>query len=203
MHPARQKRLYIIVFILLVSAAAVFLLIRAFNENLSYFKPPFKIVSGEVPVGMRVRAGGCVIPGTISQGADELSSELRVAFSITDGIASVPVRYNGVLPDLFAEKEAAVIKGVLQEDASGYYITADEVLAKHDENYMPPEVADAMHAAAEQAGNPSEIAGDRDSILTPGEAEEKAMDAIQHAANCKILDYDAAMLLSGSARVES
>ena len=190
MHPARKKRLSIVLFIVLVSAAAVYLLVKAFNENLSYFKPPFKIVNGEVEVGTLVRAGGCVIPGTIVKGADELTSELIVSFAITDGIATLPILYNGVLPDLFAEKEAAVIKGVLEDRGNGPLIVADEVLAKHDENYMPPEVADAMKAAAESAESVE--------TLTPDEAERKALNTIQHAANCKVLDYSTAALLSST-----
>ena len=195
MHPLRKKRLSIVVFILIVSAGAITLLIRAFNENLSFFKPPFKIVAGEVTPGTRVKAGGCVIPGSVIKAADAATAELMVSFSITDGIATLPVKYNGLLPDLFAEREAAVIKGKLQEEGGSLYIRADEVLAKHDESYMPPEVSDAMQEAAESVAanaDAAESMGD----LSPEEAERKAMETVQHAANCKRLDYSRALSLS-------
>src|SRR5690606_42001811 len=90
----------------------------------------------------RIRAGGCVKPCSVVRASDSL----QVSFSITDGVADVPVTYSGLLPDLFAEGEAAVVNGMLDE--TGVF-NATEVLAKHDENYMPPEVAEAMKGTGE------------------------------------------------------
>lgn len=150
MHPVRKQRLMLVIFILLFSSIAVGLLVFALRENINLFYPPSKIATGEVPHNTRIRAGGCVKPGTIVRS----NETLEVTFIITDGIAEVPVAYNGILPDLFAEGEAAVINGML--DNKGVFQAA-EVLAKHDENYMPPEVAEAMKDKGEHQATCKEI----------------------------------------------
>jgi cytochrome c-type biogenesis protein CcmE len=137
MHPVRKQRLIIVLFIVVFSSLAIGLMAYALRENINLFYPPSKIAAGDVPHNTRIRAGGCVKPGSVSRASDTL----LVNFVITDGSADVPVTYSGILPDLFAEGEAAVVNGVV--NMAGVF-EATEVLAKHDENYTPPEVAEAM-----------------------------------------------------------
>lgn len=150
MHPLRKQRLAMVVFILVFSGIAVGLLVYALSENINLFYPPSKIAAGEVPVDTRIRGGGCVKPGSIKRATDSL----QVSFIITDGLAEVPVSYTGILPDLFAEGEAAVVNGVI--DREGIF-QANQVLAKHDENYMPPEVADSMKDTGEHQATCKEL----------------------------------------------
>jgi cytochrome c-type biogenesis protein CcmE len=145
MHPVRKQRLFILLFIVIFSSVAVLLMTYALRENINLFYPPTKIASGEAPKNTRIRGGGCVVPGSIVRSTESL----QIDFLITDGIAEVPVRYTGILPDLFTEGEAAVVNGSI--DSNGIF-QATEVLAKHDENYMPPEVAEAMAQASEASG---------------------------------------------------
>ncbi len=145
MHPARKQRLFIVLFIVIFSSIAILLMTYALRENINLFYPPTKIVSGEAPVNTRIRGGGCVVPGSIVRSTQDLT----VDFLITDGVAEVAVTYTGILPDLFAEGEAAVVNGTL--NASGVF-EATEVLAKHDENYMPAEVVEAMAESSERTG---------------------------------------------------
>ncbi len=142
MHPVRKQRLILFTSILVFSSLAVGLLVYALRENINMFYSPGKIASGEVPVQVRIRGGGCVKPGSVTRASDSL----QVRFIITDGRAEVPVTYTGILPDLFAEGEAAVVNGMLDEQG---VFQATQVLAKHDENYMPPEVAEAMQDAGD------------------------------------------------------
>lgn len=137
MHPVRKQRLIIVLFIVVFSSLAIGLMAYALRENINLFYPPSKIAAGEVPQNTRIRAGGCVKPGSVSRASDSL----LVSFVITDGGADVLVTYSGILPDLFAEGEAAVVNGMIND--AGVF-EATEVLAKHDENYVPPEVAEAM-----------------------------------------------------------
>lgn len=137
MHPVRKQRLIIVLFIVVFSSLAIGLMAYALRENINLFYPPSTIAAGEVPQNTRIRAGGCVKPGSVARASDSL----LVNFVITDGNADVPVTYSGILPDLFAEGEAAVVNGMI--NTAGVF-EASEVLAKHDENYMPPEVAEAM-----------------------------------------------------------
>jgi cytochrome c-type biogenesis protein CcmE len=145
MHPVRKQRLFIILFVIIFSSIAVLLMTYALRENINLFYPPSKIVAGEVPLNTRIRGGGCVVPGSIVRSTESL----QIDFRITDGHAEVPVRYTGILPDLFAEGEAAVATGMI--DDMGIF-QATEVLAKHDETYMPPEVAEAMAQASQATG---------------------------------------------------
>lgn len=137
MHPLRKQRLMVVIFIVVFSSLAVGLMAYALRENINLFYPPSKIVAGDVPHNTRIRAGGCVKPGSVQRAADSL----QIQFVITDGSADVKVHFDGIQPDLFAEGEAAVINGVVTESGE---IKASEVLAKHDENYIPPEVAETM-----------------------------------------------------------
>ena len=120
-------------------AAATGLVIAAMGENMLYFYSPSQIRAGEAPSGPSIRVGGLVVDGSLQRGQG-----LEVLFSLTDGAATVDVSYAGILPDLFREGQGIVASGVLE---SGRRLRAEEVLAKHDENYMPPEVAEAMEIA--------------------------------------------------------
>ncbi len=144
MHPIRRQRLFLVVFIIVVATVAVGLMSFALRENINLFYAPASVASGEAPKGVRIRAGGMVVDGSVKRADDSLF----VSFLITDGEAEVEVHFTGILPDLFGEGEAAVVMGELNED--GVFM-ASEVLAKHDENYTPPEVADAMDAAHQRA----------------------------------------------------
>lgn len=140
MHPVRRQRLFIVLLILIGAGAAVGLATFALRENINLFYPPTDIASGSVPVGKKIRAGGMVVKGSVKRD----SNSLRVDFRITDFKSEVPVVYTGILPDLFAEGQGIVATGTL--DAQGVFQAA-EVLAKHDENYMPPEVKHALDKA--------------------------------------------------------
>lgn len=146
MHPVRKQRLMIVLFVVIFSSIAVGLIAYALRENINLFYPPSKIVAGEAPVGKRIRAGGCVQPGRVMRASDSLD----VTFVITDGAADVTVNYSGILPDLFAEGEAVVVNGQVVDNG---VFNATEVLAKHDETYTPPEVAEAMQGKGEHQKN--------------------------------------------------
>lgn len=141
MHPIRKKRLTIVLFLVLGLGLAVGMTTYALRQNINLFYDPSQISAGEAPVDVRIRAGGMVEEGSVKRDPDSL----RVEFRVTDFNASVPVEYTGILPDLFAEGQGVVAMGRL--DANGRFV-ADQVLAKHDENYMPPEVADALEKAS-------------------------------------------------------
>ena len=140
MHPERRKRLTLVLFLVGVSSIAIGLIVFALRDNISLFYAPTAIASGEAPEGVRIRAGGMVVPDSVRRDPESLA----VIFRITDGEEEVEVEYTGILPDLFAENEAAVVTGTLDERRR---FTATEVLAKHDETYMPVEVEEAMQQA--------------------------------------------------------
>lgn len=142
MHPLRRQRLIIVLLIVMAASAAVGLVLFAVSENLNLFFSPQQIAAGEAPIDKRIRAGGMVREGSVKRAGDSL----KVEFVVTDFKSEVTVVYEGILPDLFAEGEGVVATGHL--DANGVF-QAEEVLAKHDENYMPPEV----NAALEEAGH--------------------------------------------------
>jgi cytochrome c-type biogenesis protein CcmE len=143
MNPRRRKMLFGIIFVVLGVAAATALGLKAFQENLLYFYSPSQIVNGEAPVSRSFRIGGMVVDGSVKRDPDSL----KVSFVLTDTAKNVVVNYEGILPDLFREGQGIVANGQL--DKSGVFV-AEEVLAKHDENYMPPEVAEALaNAGAE------------------------------------------------------
>jgi cytochrome c-type biogenesis protein CcmE len=138
MHPVRRRRLVAVLFLLTGAAITVALVLVALNENINLFYPPEKIVSGEAPVGARIRAGGMVADGSVRHG----DKGLAVRFELTDHAGSdFAVEYEGMLPDLFREGQGVLVTGRLRAD--GVFV-AEEVLAKHDENYMPPELK-GMH----------------------------------------------------------
>jgi len=137
MKPKRKKRLTVVTLIVFGAAAAVSLTLYALEQNINLFYSPVQIVSGEAPKGRHIRAGGMVVEGSLQRGKDSL----KVSFDVTDFDETVHVEYTGILPDLFREGQGIVANGSL--DDAGVFQAA-EVLAKHDENYMPPEVTDAL-----------------------------------------------------------
>jgi cytochrome c-type biogenesis protein CcmE len=136
-NPLRKKRLLIILAILAGVGIAVALALSALKENINLFYTPTQIANGEAPLDKRIRAGGMVADGSLQRSADSLD----VRFVVTDFNRSVTIAYRGILPDLFREGQGIVALGKL--DADGV-VVADEVLAKHDEKYMPPEVTKAL-----------------------------------------------------------
>ncbi|WP_250657692.1 cytochrome c maturation protein CcmE [Alkalimarinus coralli] len=144
MNPKRKQRLILVLFLVFGFASVVGLVLFALQENINLFYNPTQIANGEAPEGARIRAGGMVVDGSIKR--DE--SSLLVKFELTDFNASIPVSYTGILPDLFREGQGIVAMGNV--DANGIF-QADEVLAKHDENYMPPEVQDALDKSGKTA----------------------------------------------------
>jgi cytochrome c-type biogenesis protein CcmE len=157
MTPARKKRLAIVGGILLGVATATVIATQAFEDNLLYFYDPSQIVAGEAPEGKKFRIGGLVQPGSLQR----TPGSLEVRFSVSDNAHAMTVSYSGLLPDLFREGQGVIAHGKLE---NGVFV-ADEVLAKHDENYMPPEVAkslkhgphttETVQAAAQGAGGAS------------------------------------------------
>lgn len=136
----RQKRFALIGLGLVAMALATTLVLNAFRSNLVFFFTPTQVANGEVPNGRSFRIGGMVETGSLARERDGLT----VHFVVTDTVKRVPVMFKGILPDLFKEGKGAVAQGQL--DADGTF-RASEVLAKHDENYMPPEAAAALEQA--------------------------------------------------------
>jgi cytochrome c-type biogenesis protein CcmE len=136
----RHKRIAMIVGGLAALSVATFLVFRAFQENLVFFFTPTQVEAKEAPQGRAFRIGGMVVPGSVKRQADGVT----VQFVVTDTAKNVPVVYKGILPDLFREGKGVVTQGKLGGDGVFY---ASEVLAKHDENYMPPAAADAIKKA--------------------------------------------------------
>ena len=139
MTPRRQRMIFAAVIVTGVAVAAA-LAFRAIGENMLFFFSPTQVAAGEAPEDGVFRLGGMVLEDSI----ERERGSLTLSFVITDYAHSIPVNYTGVLPDLFAEDQGVVARGRL--DGRGGFV-AEEILAKHDENYMPPEVADALARA--------------------------------------------------------
>ena len=147
MHPVRKQRLILVSLIVVLSSAAIGLVAFALRDNINLFYPPADVVAGKAPTDRSIRLGGMVVEGSIERS----ETDLDTTFWVTDYEASVPVRFNGILPDLFAEGEGVVAEGTLDESGM---LLATQVLAKHDENYMPPEVAAALEGKTAPLGQP-------------------------------------------------
>ena len=141
---ARHKRLWMVVGILAGVSVAAWLGTQAFRSNVMFFFDPTQIAGGEAPVDKRFRLGGMVEKGSVKRQADGVT----VQFIVTDTAKSIPVTFRGSLPDLFREGKGVVAQGQLGADG---VFRANEVLAKHDENYMPPEAKAAVEKAHETA----------------------------------------------------
>lgn len=149
----KQRRLVLIGSGMAVLAIAVVLMLNALRDSIVFFNSPSDVVEKHVPAGTRIRLGGLVKNGSVVRG-----NNLSVRFEVTDGKNVIPVSYQGALPDLFREGQGVVAEGAL--DAGGTF-KADSILAKHDETYMPKEVADALKRSGHwkddygrQAGTP-------------------------------------------------
>ena len=140
---ARSKRLMLVGGGVVLLFAAVALVLSAFQQNLVFFHTPTEVSEGKAPTGKTFRIGDMVEDGSIQREADGIT----VRFAITDTAKVIPVTYSGTLPDLFKEGKGAVVQGKLE----GGVFRATEVLAKHDENYMPPEAAHAVEQAQKAA----------------------------------------------------
>lgn len=139
MTPTRKRRLIVISLVLAAVAVAAGLTVLALQQNMTYLYSPSEIAAGHEPAGTRFRLGGVVLEHSVRRAGDSL----RVDFVVTDRFRDLPVEYTGILPDLFREGQSIVATGSLQD---GHFV-ATEVLAKHDETYMPKEVADAIAKA--------------------------------------------------------
>ena len=140
MHPKRRKKLILVLAMLAGAGLIVGLVLYALSQNINLFFSPSDIALGKAPHEQRIRAGGMVREGSVERARDSL----QVTFVMTDYAHDVQVAYEGILPDLFREGQGIVAQGKLQPN--GVFV-ADEVLAKHDENYMPPEVTAAIDQA--------------------------------------------------------
>ena len=137
----RHKKLAFIALVVAALGVATALVLNAFNSNLVFFFSPTQVANGEAPSGRAFRIGGLVEAGSLKRQADGLTA----SFVVTDTAKSIPVTYTGILPDLFKEGKGVVAEGRLGGDG---VFSASQVLAKHDENYMPPEAASALEQAA-------------------------------------------------------
>ena len=143
MHPKRKQRLIVALAMVVLSSVTIGLITYALSGNINLFYSPSEVAAGNAPIDRQIRVGGMVVEGSVRRASDRLETR----FDVTDFVHSVTVTYDGILPDLFAEGEGVVATGKL--GANGV-VTASEVLAKHDENYMPPEVAEALEKANAQ-----------------------------------------------------
>ena len=130
MNPIRKKRIYSILFVLLFSVSGISLILYSLNSNLDYFFTPTELKDRNIPADKRIKVGGMVLSGSV----DRISSS--ISFVITDYENSIKVEYEGIVPDLFKEDSGVVVLGNLRDRI----LYAEEVLAKHDENYMPPNI---------------------------------------------------------------
>ncbi len=143
MTPTRRKRLTMVVIVVLGVSMAVSLTVYALRQNINLFYSPSQIAAGEAPLNRGIRIGGLVVPGSVQRDPQSL----LVTFALTDNSKQIQVHFDGILPDLFREGQGIIARGRINADN---IIQAEEVLAKHDENYMPPEVVDSL----KQAGMP-------------------------------------------------
>ena len=139
MNPLRKQRLYALIAVLLGSLLATWLVVSALSENMNLFYSPSEILGVDIDENVLIRAGGMVKQGSIEKSKDSLN----VRFTVTDYQNELIINYEGILPDLFDENAGVVVRGNLKTDGT---FKAIEVLAKHDENYMPPEVAKLIEA---------------------------------------------------------
>ncbi len=147
---SRHKRFAMIATGIALIGVAVALVLNAFQSNLVFFFTPSQIVANEAPVGRSFRVGGMVLADSVHRGPDGIT----VRFVVTDTAQSVPVVFSGILPDLFREGKGVVAQGKLGPDGVFH---AEQVLAKHDENYMPPEAADAVERATRAMRKPDGV----------------------------------------------
>jgi cytochrome c-type biogenesis protein CcmE len=147
----KQRRLVLIGSSLGVLGIAVGLVLSAMSSSIVFFQSPTDVVEHHLPPGTRIRIGGLVKPGSVQRG-----DNLRIRFEVTDGKTDIPVKYQGIVPDLFREGQGVVAEGTLEP---GGTFDADTVLAKHDERYMPKEVVDALKKSGRWQEGAEQAAG--------------------------------------------
>ena len=145
----RTLRIYYILIVLVLLAILLFMFIKTFNDNLLFYRSPSQVTNVEFPENYIFRVGGVVVDGTLIKSTESMN----IKFSITDYQNNLDISYTGILPDLFREGQGVVIRGKLGNDGVFY---AEEVLAKHDETYMPPEVLDSLKINEEALQNTTE-----------------------------------------------
>ena len=143
MNAIQRQRLVLVGLLVAGVAVAITLVLFALSENINHYYSPAQMAAGEAPAGQRIRGGGVVVEGSVQRAPDGLT----VFFDITDGAATVPMEFTGLLPDLFREGQGVVGTGHLNE--AGRFV-AEELLARHDENYTPTEVQRALDEAESQ-----------------------------------------------------
>ena len=143
MRPVRKKRMQLVIFLAIGASIAIGFVLFALRQNINLFFTPTQIAQGEAPVGREIRAGGLVVTGSVERAPDSL----YVEFVISDTAEEARVAFDGILPDLFREGQGIIAIGKLNTEG---VVEASQVLAKHDEEYMPPEVQKAI----EEAGHP-------------------------------------------------
>lgn len=170
MNPIRKQRLILASLVLGAGLVAGSLVTLALQSNLNYLHSPSEVRAGQAPVGGVFRIGGVVLEDSIQSGRVEATREVEYRFEVTDREADYPVIYRGVLPDLFREGQSVIAKGRIE----GEVFVADQVLAKHDETYMPAEVADKMTQArmarAQKLKEESEALKQSDALEGPAPA---------------------------------
>jgi cytochrome c-type biogenesis protein CcmE len=139
MNPKRKRRMIIVLLIVAAAAVAVSLTVFALQQNMTYLYSPSEVLAGKAPATAKFRLGGVVKDGSVKRDG----TSLKVDFTVTDRFHDMPVEYTGILPDLFREGQSVITEGRMHD---GEFV-ADQVLAKHDETYMPKEVADAIKKA--------------------------------------------------------
>lgn len=163
MTPRRRRMMFVALIVLGVGSAAA-LALTAFKQNILYYYDPSAVFSGKAPNGQTFRLGGMVEQGSVKREAGSL--EMR--FDVTDYAHEITVRYSGVLPDLFREGQGVIVRGKLANAGGGQRVfEAEEVLAKHDENYMPPEVAASLKKSHDARRSAETAANLSDSAATP------------------------------------
>ncbi len=155
---ARQKRMMFVALLVIGVGVFITLIMKALNENMNHFYSPTEILQGKAPEERNFRIGGLVVTGSVKRD----TQSLKIEFDLTDGAKNFPVLYVGILPDLFREGQGIVATGKLNNNV----FVAEEVLAKHDENYMPPEVAEALKKS--------------------GKWKDGEMDTMQHPENVPV-----------------
>ncbi len=137
MSPKQKRRFLSVAFLVVGLGTGITLVLMALNENINLFFTPAQVIAGEVPPDSRFRIGGLVLPGSV----EKAENDIKIRFKLADLSEQVQLEYSGILPDLFREGQGIVAEGRLNEQ--GVFV-AEQVLAKHDENYMPPEVEHAL-----------------------------------------------------------
>lgn len=173
MNPVRKRRLIVVSLVLGAGMVAGSLVALALQTNINYLLSPTEVIAGEAPPDAVFRLGGVVLEESVQSGRVEATREVEYRFAVTDLVNHYPVVYRGVLPDLFREGQSVVAKGRIENNV----FMAEEVLAKHDETYMPPEVADKITQARIARAQQLKEAAAQPQVEAPVEADKPAAAA--------------------------